>query len=219
MELDKVVPWGRTLEEYESMFCLSEEDKRKKILGCGDGPASFNAELTLLGGDITSIDPIYKFSKSQISNRIDEVRPQIMEQMHKNQSNYIWLSIQSSKKLESVRMSAMKNFLSDYDTGKSSNRYIDASLPDLPFSDKEFDLALCSHFLFLYSEHFTESQHLESIMELCRVSKEVRVYPLVSLDNRQSKHLPAVTRSLENNGINVTIKPARCVRIVVPLTD
>ncbi len=214
-----MVPWGRTLEEYESMFCLSEEDKRKKILGCGDGPASFNAELTLLGGDITSIDPIYKFSKSQISNRIDEVRPQIMEQMHKNQSNYIWLSIQSSKKLESVRMSAMKNFLSDYDTGKSSNRYIDASLPDLPFSDKEFDLALCSHFLFLYSEHFTESQHLESIMELCRVSKEVRVYPLVSLDNRQSKHLPAVTRSLENNGINVTIKPARCVRIVVPLTD
>ncbi|ENO8571916.1 SAM-dependent methyltransferase, partial [Vibrio parahaemolyticus] len=46
MKLEDVVPWGRTLKEYELMFNILEEDKEKRILGCGDGPASFNAELT-----------------------------------------------------------------------------------------------------------------------------------------------------------------------------
>lgn len=42
VKLDSVVPWGRSYEEYVRMFSLSEEDIRKLILGCGDGPASFN---------------------------------------------------------------------------------------------------------------------------------------------------------------------------------
>ncbi|SCN47366.1 hypothetical protein BAZMOX_117817_1 [methanotrophic endosymbiont of Bathymodiolus azoricus (Menez Gwen)] len=31
----------------------------KKFWGCADGPASFNAELSEIGGNIISIDPIY----------------------------------------------------------------------------------------------------------------------------------------------------------------
>ncbi len=49
MKLEEVVPWGRTLAEYQSMFSLSETDLTAKILGCGDGPASFNAEMMKLG--------------------------------------------------------------------------------------------------------------------------------------------------------------------------
>ena len=32
------------------MFDLSAADLGRRILGCGDGPASFNAELTAQGG-------------------------------------------------------------------------------------------------------------------------------------------------------------------------
>jgi hypothetical protein len=35
------------------MFSLSESDLDKIILGCGDGPACFNAELSKIGGNIT----------------------------------------------------------------------------------------------------------------------------------------------------------------------
>ena len=42
---------------------LTEEDMRKRIAGFGDGPASFNAEATKLGYDVTSLDPIYNFSR------------------------------------------------------------------------------------------------------------------------------------------------------------
>ena len=61
--LDSVVPWGRNLSEYRRMFLLTEEDMRKRIAGFGDGPASFNAETTKLGYDVTSLNPIYNFSR------------------------------------------------------------------------------------------------------------------------------------------------------------
>ena len=41
--LDRIVPWGRTFDEYRAMFALSTTDLEGRILGCGDGPASFNA--------------------------------------------------------------------------------------------------------------------------------------------------------------------------------
>ena len=47
--IDGVVPWGRTMDEYCGMFDLGERELRGRILGCGDGPASFNAEMTAQG--------------------------------------------------------------------------------------------------------------------------------------------------------------------------
>ena len=38
--LEKVVPWGRSFDEYTAMFSLTETELEKHILGCGDGPAS-----------------------------------------------------------------------------------------------------------------------------------------------------------------------------------
>ena len=66
MKLEEVVPWGRNLTEYQLMFDLSEQDLNSKILGCGDGPASFNAEMTEIGHSVVSIDPVYQFSAEQI---------------------------------------------------------------------------------------------------------------------------------------------------------
>lgn len=69
-----MVPWGRSFAEYQAMFGLSEDDLKKRILGCGDGPASFNAEGTRRGIQITSCDPVYQFETKEIRCRIvDEV--------------------------------------------------------------------------------------------------------------------------------------------------
>ena len=206
MKLDSVVPWGRSFEEYRSIFTLTEDDLQKRILGCGDGPACFNAELTLRGGKVVSVDPGYQFSADQISSRIDEVFPQIMSQMDQNEDSYIWESINDVPELGRVRMDAMRRFLADYDSGLAVGRYVCASLPSLPFDDQQFDLALCSHFLFLYSDHFDLEQHILAMKELCRVAAEVRVYPLLSLDGDQSKYLPAVIEALEGDGIRTSLQ-------------
>src|SRR5678815_1034496 len=68
--LDQVVPWGRSFDEYCRMFPLTDGDLDRRILGCGDGPASFNAEATRCGHRGVSCDPIYRFDRSQIEERI-----------------------------------------------------------------------------------------------------------------------------------------------------
>ncbi len=210
MELQNVVPWGRSFEEYREMFLLSDSDLVNcKILGCGDGPACFNAELTKAGGRVVSVDPLYKFSGKEIRSRINEVYSQIMSQTERNSEDYIWESISNVDELGKVRMAAMNRFLDDYQTGKETGRYINASLPELPFQDMEFDLALCSHYLFLYSTHVNLNQHIIAMQELCRVAKEVRVYPLLSLDGNESEHLNPVMSALSENGKEVFLKPVK----------
>lgn len=89
MKLNEVVLWGRMLEEYKLMFNLSEADLNAKILGCGDGPASFNAEMTQLGYSVVSIDPVYQFSASQIKQRVQETYESVISQVRQNSYRYI----------------------------------------------------------------------------------------------------------------------------------
>lgn len=209
MELKNVVPWGRSFAEYEKMFCLSDNDLKKSILGCGDGPASFNAELTKMGGTVVSIDPTYTFSRDQLKSRIAEVYDEIMPQMEKTQNNYIWDSIASVQELGKIRMSAMDTFIADYESGKAEKRYIEAALPALPFESGQFDLAVCSHFLFLYSEQVSLQQHLDSMLELTRVAKEVRGYPLVTLKADPSPYIETVIGHLSEHGIKCELIDSR----------
>lgn len=207
MKLADVVPWGRSFNEYREMFSLTANDLNKKILGCGDGPASFNAKLTATGGQVISADPIYAFSDAQIRARIDAVYPEIIAQVRNNSGDYIWNAIPDIDTLGRLRMAAMETFLTDFEDGKGSGRYIPAGLPTLPFGHQAFDLALCSHYLFLYSEQINETQHIASLKALCRVAKEVRIYPLLALDGTTSRHLEPVITALEKHGIRVSLEP------------
>jgi hypothetical protein len=204
--LQNVVPWGRSYGEYVSMFALSENDLRSRILGCSDGPASFNSVLTKNGGCIVSVDPVYGFSPDEIKCRIDQTFSEIIEQTKKNRDEFVWTTISSVEELGRIRMDAMERFLGDFPAGFREGRYRDSSLPILPFKDKEFELALCSHFLFLYSQHVGIDFHLESLRELCRVSEEVRIFPLLELGAVTSRHLEPVKQRLAGEGFTVTIE-------------
>ena len=181
-KLSSVVPWGRNMEEYKLMFCLSEIDLSKKIAGFGDGPACFNSEMTEKGGSVISFDPIYQFSKADIEKRIEEVRVIVMQQMSENIDNYVWKNIKSLDELEFTRMSAMRKFLSDYEKGKSEGRYVYHELPKrLNYDDDHFGIGLSSHFLLMYTS-LGYDFHIASMTEMLRVCKEIRIFPIVDLD-------------------------------------
>ena len=185
-QLNNVVPWGRNMEEYKSMFLLNEEDMKKKIAGFGDGPASFNFEAYCLGCDITSYDPIYQFNKEELEKRIEDVRGTVMQQMSENMDNYIWTKIRDLNQLEQIRMDAMKMFLDDFEVGLSEQRYRYHELPNrLPVGDNYYDIGLSSHFLLLYTQLGSDF-HVKAIGEMLRVCKEVRIFPIVDLDACQT---------------------------------
>lgn len=197
--LKNVVPWGRNFREYVNMFNLTENDLTKKIAGFGDGPASFNYEATEKGCDVVSFDPVYQFSKEEISKRIEEVRIIVMQQMKENMDNYIWKNIRNLDELENLRMSAMRLFLSDYECGKSENRYIVHTLPErLSYNDNAFDIGLSSHFLLMYTS-LGYDFHIKSMSEMLRVCKEIRIFPIVDLDANKTLLIEDVIDYFKNH--------------------
>lgn len=200
---EKVVPWGRNYDEYSKMFNLTDEDLSKKILGCGDGPASFNAEGTEKRFNITSVDPIYCFTKEEIEKRIEETYELVLKQTRENSKNFLWKEFKNVEELAEARMKAMKFFLSDYEKGLKEKRYIQGELPNINFLKNTFDLTLCSHFLFLYSDNLTLEFHIESIEEMLKISKEVRIFPIIDNNLNLSKHYDKVVNYFNNKNFIV----------------
>ena len=204
--VDGVVPWGRTMAEYCGMFDLGEWDLRGRILGCGDGPASFNAEMSAQGYRVVSVDPLYAFPAAAIEQRVEETYDIIMEQLARNRDDFVWTYVPSLPALGQRRMGAMRRFLADFARGKCEGRYLDASLPDLPFDDNSFDLALSSHFLFLYSEQFDLGFHIVALQEMLRVAPEARAFPLLQIGGAPSPHIQGVMDAFTAEGIQARIE-------------
>ena len=207
MQLTEIVPWGRTLQEYQWMFELTDVDLTRQILGCGDGPASFNVEMIARGYSVTSIDPIYQFSAPQIEQRVLATYNTIVSQVDRDRHRYIWKHFRDADELGCARLAAMNTFLSDYEIGREAGRYLFQSLPNLEFTNDRFDLCVCSHLLFLYSAHLSLDFHLASISELLRVASEVRIFPLVQLDGDRSPYLESVLQFFGDRGFNLQIQP------------
>jgi hypothetical protein len=206
MKLDTIVPWGRSYEEYVSMFALSRTDLDKKILGCGDGPATFNATHSVKGGSITSVDPIYNFTAEEIAGRIQCSFGQIISQVRDNPGNYVWDYFSSAEELGNARLEAMKIFLADFMTGKKEGRYVNASCPALGLSENDFELSLCSHFLFSYGEMLSSDFHIQAIDDLLHYSQEVRVFPLLALDGKPSPYIETIMEIFSKKGSIVEIR-------------
>ena len=208
--LNDIVPWGRSYDEYVRMFALGDAELRLRILGCADGPASFNAEASRRGMQVISCDPLYAFGATAVRKRIEATSPDVLEQTRKNAAAFVWNTIASVEDLGIIRKAAMARFLEDYDPGSlegsSERRYVAAALPDLPFLDAAFDLALCSHFLFLYSDHLGADFHTDAVRELCRVAREVRIFPLLSLDGERSPFVETVREALTGSGMVVSLE-------------
>lgn len=206
MTLEKVVPFGRSLDEYRKMFALSDDDLSKTILGVADGPASFNAEMFTLGKPVVSVDPLYACRAEDIERQFHAVVDDIISQIKLAPSDWIWSYHRSPDDLKLSRVKTLGRFLSDYEQGRGEGRYLVGKLPNLDFADEQFQLALCSHFLFLYSDHLSYKFHLASVLEMLRIAAEVRLFPLVTLMLDRSPYLRLLSEHLMAQGYVVTVE-------------
>lgn len=188
--IEGIAFFGRTLNEYLGMFAISlDELKGKKILDCPSGPASFIAEATKLGINAVGCDPLYSADYQQLA---DKARTDIIQSLDRTAKTPELFYRQTEEEIKAFReekLKAAELFAADYNAGLKSGRYINASLPELPFPDKSFDITLSGNLLFLYTDHkyggiidnseFDYEFHLKAIGELIRVTRnEIRIYPI-----------------------------------------
>lgn len=81
-----------------------------------------------------------------------------------------------------TRESALRDFLDDFDR----ERYKYAKFPHLRLAANSFDLCLSGHFLFTYDDRFDYEFHLTSIISMAKIAKEVRIFPLVDMNNSRA---------------------------------
>ncbi|WP_184543038.1 SAM-dependent methyltransferase [Mucilaginibacter sp. FT3.2] len=204
--LKSVVPWGRTLAEYQKMFGLTPAELKLNLLSVGDGPASFNAELSRLQGTVTSIDPIYQFASAEIAQRINETKTEIIEQMTNNSDKFIWTEIKTIDDLLNIRVEAMDIFLDDFEKGKAEGRYVTHLMPDrTDYKNQQFDIGLSSHFLLLYADLGIDF-HIAAIEEMLRICKEVRIFPVLNLNAEKHAVTDAVIAHFKNQHLLKLIK-------------
>ena len=201
-----IIPWGRSFDEYFDMFNLSEDDLTRDIVGVGDGPASFNFWMHQRGTPIVSVDPIYRYSETELRQRIQETYDDVIAQARQNRDKFVWTHLSSVDELAEIRMQAMDEFCRDFEKGKQEERYIDASLPDLPFSDGQFDLVLSAHLLFFYSANRDLVFHLDAARELLRIGTEVRIFPIVDVNSNPSPFLSPVIDELEKEEVTCSVE-------------
>ncbi len=188
------------------MFALTPDDLLGRILDCASGPSSFNAELTAEGYKVTSCDPLYSITAEEIRVRIDATYDTMVANARAAREEFVWREFISPEHLGGARMAAMQRFLSDFPDGLAEGRYLAQALPHLDFHDGAFDLALCSTFLFTYTEQLSAEFHIAAIEEMCRVASEARIFPLLKGYGGPSQYLEPVMNGLRDRGYTATIR-------------
>jgi len=195
--LTSIYFFGRPYSELLKCFGLEEVDLiGKSVLECPSGPSSFVAEANSVGIRAVGVDPIFYRSASAVRDlALADFRLMFERIRLAPSEKFVQRSYRSIDEAESVRLQGLERFLSDYSMGKALGRYHEGSLPYLSFEDGNFDVVLCGHLLFIYSETLDFGFHRQSLKELCRVAREeVRIHPVV--DNGSERY-PQLDELLE----------------------
>ena len=179
--LENILITGRTYSEYVTFFDLDEKQLMgKKVLDCPSGAGSFVAKAKEKRIKAKGVDILYRFD-------IEKIKEQGEKSIEKIYEDISWMDgfnfdfYKSIKNHRIYREEALKMFCKDF----NMEDYVYGELPKLNFKDNEFDLLLSSHLLFVYDDIFSYEFHKNSILEMLRVAKEIRIFPLVDFQNKR----------------------------------
>jgi SAM-dependent methyltransferase len=205
----------RSFEEYARMFAFGRPPEPPcAVLDAAAGASSFTAEAARRGLAAVAVDPRYGLPEDVL---YEEARTEIDVSTAKLDGLRDLFDFSYYGSLENHRAgreASLEQFIADFaaDRREGGGRYVAGELPHLPFDDERFDLVLCSHFLFLYGEHFDYDFHEQAVLELLRVLRpggEARIYPLVTLSFREYPHLDRLTDRVREAGCEVEFPESR----------
>ena len=227
--IPSVAFFGRTFDEYMQMFAIDEAALHgKRVLDCPSGPDGFVAETFARGLDVIGCDPMFSLDPEAAHAR---AKSDIENTLAVAIGNADSPRFRDPDAFARTKYEALARFMTDYAAGRGT-RYVAASLPTLPFADRQFDLVLASHFLFCYADvrdggmmtnsPFDLDFHLRSITEVARVCAcEMRFVPTHGMQQPPQRHpflQPAIER-LHALGFTTRLQPSAYDDGFMPLVD
>lgn len=205
--LEDFLVTARSLREYRAFFTLPDDLAGKRILDCPGGAASVTAELRAAGADAVAVDPVYALEPEELERLAGDQIEHSSAYTNAEPDRYDWSFYGGPEGHAAERESSAARFVTH--SRQEPERYIAASLPDLPFDGDAFDLALTSHLLFSYADRLDEDFHIASFLELARVAREVRAFPTISYAGEAEDALvEAVMAALTTEGLECRLEPA-----------
>jgi hypothetical protein len=197
MQFGSVVLYGRLGEQALKMFNLAGELPRWRdaaVLDCPGGPGSLAALLRDEGCEVTAVDPLYALQPAALERRALADLDHTMAVQAESEALRPDFDLRVCRQ---EHLEALQAFLAD--RRAHPDRYVAASLPQLPFADASFDLVLCGHLLFSYAplsdgglmagQGLDLAWHRRALAELCRVSRrQVRLYPAHTIALEAVRH-------------------------------
>ena len=199
MEFEQVIFYGRLGRQALAMFNIEPAQWRgQRVLDCPGGPGSLSAELRACGVDVTAVDPLYALGETALRDRglADlETALAALACSHDIRPDFDLAACRQE------HSEALEAFLRD--RRAHPDRYVAASLPQLPFDDRCFDLVVCGHLLFSYAPRSSGglmpepgldlAWHRQALAELQRVSRRaVCLYPAHTIERQAQRHSYAV---------------------------
>lgn len=200
MEFAQVIFYGRLGSQALAMFNIDPTQwQGQKVLDCPGGPGSLSAELRAAGVDVTAVDPLYALREAELKQRALADLEAALATLAKSED------IRPDFDLDACRqehLEALEAFVRDRQV--HPDRYLAASLPELPFADDSFDLVVCGHLLFSYAPRSAGGLmnepgldlpwHRLALAELQRVSRRsLRLYPAHTMRRQAHRHPYAVS--------------------------
>jgi hypothetical protein len=194
---------SRSFAEYRAMFGLASLPQ--SVLDCCAGGSGFTAVAAAEGADAVAVDPAYELPYRELADAVRSGTSTGGNIVDQYSGDFVWHWYGSREQRDRMRAEAAEQFLADLVA--HPERYVAASLPHLPFDTGRFELALCSHLLFTWSDHLDAAWHLAALRELARVAAQVRVFPLVVQGNGAPvPFLDEVRSELAEDGLQSEIK-------------
>jgi hypothetical protein len=188
------------------MFTLTDSDFQGRLLDCPGGASSFTAQASDRGALVTALDPVYAMPTSELRELVMGEPDRGSAHTVAGVDRYRWDFYGDIEGHREMRKKSAALFSRDIEV--HPERYVPASLPDLPFEDHQFDLVLSSHFLFTYADRLDQDFHYRALVELHRICRgEVRVFPLL---DQAGGSLSAMIRTLIARLDGHGIRPKIC---------
>ncbi|MFI9324994.1 methyltransferase domain-containing protein [Kitasatospora aureofaciens] len=200
---------ARSFAEYRAMFALTDRDLGRRILDCPGGAASFVAEAGQRGVDAVAVDREYAVHREELGLLVERESSFKRELLAEQTAgfNRSWYTDADDQ----IRQWTANSRLFRADIAARPERYVAGALPELPFSDRSFDLVLSSHLVFSYGNRLGEEFQRAALLELARLARrEVRLFPVTVYDTGERQPgLERLREELAGAGIDSRLERVR----------